>query len=305
MSMKRTNPHRRFSRRFGLTAAASGLMAIAAFGLPSTAQAQPVQTFSTAQLSTVSDAVLAADIGGTAWGVDKATNSVIVTVDETVTDAEIARIEASAGGLADALTIERTHGTLQRYLAGGDAIYADAGWRCSAGFNVRGGSTDYFITAGHCTEGFPNWYANSSLSTYIGPTTGSSFPGNDYGIVRYDSSVARPGVVNLYNGSTRDITSFANAGVGQQVQRSGSTTGLRSGTVTALNQTVNYGGGDIVSGLTRTNACAEPGDSGGPFFFNNVGYGLTSGGSGNCSVGGTTFYQPIVEAASAYGVSVL
>ncbi|WP_408055558.1 S1 family peptidase [Streptomyces radicis] len=305
MSMKRTNPHRRFSRRLGLTAAASGLVAIAAFVLPTSAQAEPVQTFSTAQLSTVSDAVLTADIGGTAWGIDKATNSVVVSVDETVTEAEIAQIEASAAGLADALTIERLDGTLQRFLAGGDAIYADAGWRCSAGFNVTNGSSDFFITAGHCTDGFPDWYTNSSLSTYIGPTTGSSFPGNDYGIVRYDSSVSRPGVVNLYNGSTRDITSFANATVGQSVQRSGSTTGLRSGTVQALNQTVNYGGGDIVSGLTRTNACAEPGDSGGPFFSGSVGLGLTSGGSGNCSFGGTTFYQPIVEAANAYGVRVL
>ncbi|MEU0296361.1 serine protease, partial [Streptomyces cavourensis] len=32
--------------------------------------------------------------------------------------------------------------------------------------------------------------------------------------------------------------------------------------------------------------------------------GLTSGGSGNCSSGGTTFFQPVVEALNAYGVSV-
>ncbi|MFI8404604.1 serine protease, partial [Streptomyces sp. NPDC085463] len=29
-----------------------------------------------------------------------------------------------------------------------------------------------------------------------------------------------------------------------------------------------------------------------------------SGGSGNCSSGGTTFFQPVTEALSAYGVSV-
>ncbi|MET7875295.1 serine protease, partial [Streptomyces cyaneofuscatus] len=33
--------------------------------------------------------------------------------------------------------------------------------------------------------------------------------------------------------------------------------------------------------------------------------GLTSGGSGNCRTGGTTFYQPITEALSAYGATVL
>jgi streptogrisin B len=303
--MKRTIPHRGISRRLGLTAAASGLLAIAAFVTPGSAQAQPAPAFSTSQLASAGDAVLAADVGGTAWTVDKATNRVVVTVDDTVSRAEIQELRDSAGGLEDALTIERTEGRLQRYLAGGDAIYADAGWRCSAGFNVRSGSTYYFLTAGHCTDGYPNWYTNASLTTYIGPTVGSSFAGNDYGIVRYDNSaVPRPGTVSLYNGSTRDITSAANPVNGQSVQRSGSTTGLRSGSVTGLNYTVNYGGGDIVYGLTRTNVCAEPGDSGGPFFSGGTALGLTSGGSGNCSVGGTTYFQPVVEALNAYTVSV-
>ena len=35
-----------------------------------------------------------------------------------------------------------------------------------------------------------------------------------------------------------------------------------------------------------------------------VALGLTSGGSGDCSSGGTTFFQPVAEALSAYGVSV-
>ncbi|MDT0310401.1 S1 family peptidase [Streptomyces sp. DSM 44917] len=306
MSLRRTNPHRRTSRRMRLIAAASGLLAAAAAVLvPNAASAQPAETFSTAQLATVSDAVRAADVGGTAWTVDPATNRVTVTIDETVSRAELARIRSEAGALSGALTVERTEERIQRYLRGGDAIYASAGWRCSAGFNVRSGSTYYFVTAGHCTEGFPSWYTNSGRTTYIGPTVGSSFPGNDYGIVRYDNaSVPRPGTVYLYNGTERDITGAANPYVGQPVQRSGSTTGLRSGSVTGLNYTVNYGGGDIVSGLTRTNVCAEPGDSGGPFFSGNTALGLTSGGSGNCSTGGTTFFQPVVEALNAYGVAV-
>ncbi|WP_244167373.1 trypsin-like serine protease, partial [Streptomyces mutomycini] len=68
--------------------------------------------------------------------------------------------------------------------------------------------------------------------------------------------------------------------------------------------TVNYGGGDIVYGMIRTNVCAEPGDSGGPLYSGTRAIGLTSGGSGNCSSGGTTFFQPVTEALSAYGVSV-
>ena len=307
MTMKRTNPHRRVSRRVRLLAAVSGLLAAGAFALPTAAaQAEPVTTYSTAQLQAASDAVLDADVAGTAWTVDKETGRVLVTVDETVSDADIARIEKSAGSLAGAITVERTEGTLQRYLAGGDPIYADLGWRCSLGFNVTIGGDYYFLTAGHCTEGYPDWYTNSSLSTYIGPTVHSSFPGDDYGLVEYaNSSIDHPGTVNLYNGSSRDITGAVNATVGLSVQRSGSTTGLHSGTVTGLNYTVNYGGGDIVSGLIQTNVCAEPGDSGGPLFSGSSAVGLTSGGSGDCTYGGTTYFQPVVEALNAYGASIL
>jgi streptogrisin B len=118
--------------------------------------------------------------------------------------------------------------------------------------------------------------------------------------VRYSGSVSRPGTANGV-----DITRAATPSVGTTVIRDGSTTGTHSGRVTALNATVNYGGGDIVSGLIQTTVCAEPGDSGGALYGSNgTAYGLTSGGSGNCSSGGTTFFQPVTEALSAYGVSV-
>ena len=67
---------------------------------------------------------------------------------------------------------------------------------------------------------------------------------------------------------------------------------------------MNYGADGIVYGLIQTNVCAEPGDSGGSLFAGTTALGLTSGGSGNCSSGGTTFFQPVMEALSAYGVSV-
>ena len=50
--------------------------------------------------------------------------------------------------------------------------------------------------------------------------------------------------------------------------------------------------------------CAEPGDSGGSLFAGTTKLGLTSGGSGNCQTGGTTYFQPVREALSVYGVSV-
>ncbi|MEU0373916.1 S1 family peptidase [Streptomyces sp. NPDC006283] len=298
MRIKRTIPRTGTARRTRLLAVSTGLIAAAALAVP-TANADQAQTFSAGQLTAASDAVLAADVPGTAWHVDKATGTLVVTADSTVSKAEIAKIKREAGTNAGALRIERTPGTFSKLISGGDAIYASS-WRCSLGFNVRSGSTYYLLTAGHCTDGAGTWYTNSSRSTTIGPTAGSSFPGNDYGLVRYsNTSLSHPGTVG-----GQDITSAANATVGMSVTRRGSTTGTHSGSVTGLNATVNYGGGDVVYGMIRTNVCAEPGDSGGPLYSGSRAIGLTSGGSGNCSSGGTTFFQPVTEALSAYGVSV-
>ncbi|RQX59068.1 serine protease, partial [Micromonospora chalcea] len=243
-----------------------------------------------------------AKIPGTAWWTDPATNQVVVSVDSTVTGAKLERVKAAAARHNGAIRIEAEAGVLSTRISGGQAIYASGG-RCSLGFNVRSGSTYYFLTAGHCTNIGSTWYSNSSRTTVLGTRTGTSFPGNDYGIVRHSNSANAAGNVSLYNGSTQDITSAGNAYVGQSVRRSGSTTGVKSGSVTALNATVNYAEGSV-SGLIRTTVCAEPGDSGGSLFAGTTALGLTSGGSGNCSSGGTTYFQPVTEPLSVYGVSV-
>ncbi|MEU0395547.1 S1 family peptidase [Streptomyces sp. NPDC006208] len=303
MNIKRFTPLGDLARGARLIAVASALLTVSALAAP-TAVAEPgTAKASTAQLAQVGEAVLDADVPGTAWYTDKESGKLVVTADSTVSAAEITRIKEAAGAKAGALQIKRTPGTFSKLIAGGQAIYAGGG-RCSLGFNVRSGSTYYALTAGHCTNIGSTWYTNSAGTTLLGTRTGSSFPTNDYGIIRHSNASAADGRVYLYNGSYRDITAAGNAYVGQSVQRSGSTTGLRGGTVTGLNATVNYGGGDIVYGLIQTNVCAEPGDSGGSLFSGSTALGLTSGGSGNCSSGGTTFFQPVTEALSAYGVSI-
>ncbi|AYN36528.1 S1 family peptidase [Streptomyces albus] len=282
-----------------LIALSSGLVAAAALAVPA-AHAGETTTYSATQLSQAADSVLKSDVAGTSWAVDAKTNKLVVTVDSTVSKAEIAQLKKDAGAKAGALEIKHTPGTFNKLIAGGDAIYASS-WRCSLGFNVRDSSgASFFVTAGHCTDGAGTWWSNSGHSTVLGSTAGSSFPGNDYGLVRYtNTSIAKPGTAGGV-----DITRAATPSVGTTVTRTGSTTGTHSGRVTALNATVNYGGGDVVSGLIQTTVCAEPGDSGGPLYGGSTAYGLTSGGSGNCSSGGTTFFQPVTEALSAYGVSV-
>ena len=241
-------------------------------------------------------------IAGTAWSVDPTTNQIVVSADETVTGDKLARLTAVTDRLGDKVRIESTPGVLSEFINGGKAIYGGQ-YRCSLGFNVRNGNTYSFLTAGHCTNLATTWYSNSAKTKTLGTRTGTSFPTNDYGIVRYNSGVSHAGNVHLYGAGSQDITTAGNAFVNEQVRRSGSTTGVRSGQVTGLNATVNYAEGTVF-GMMKTNVCAEGGDSGGPLFDNTIALGLTSGGSGNCSSGGTTYFQPVTEALNVYNVSV-
>jgi streptogrisin D len=239
-----------------------------------------------------------ARIPGTAWAVDPMTNQVLVSVDESVTGAKLAKVQAAVARLGDAARMEHVAGTFKSTIAGGDAIFG-GGSRCSLGFNVRNSAGQFFfLTAGHCGNIASQWFSNSARTTLIGTRRSSSFPGNDYAIITYASGIAHPGTVG-----SQDITSAGNAVVNQTVTRRGSTTGIHSGRVTATNATVTYPQGSV-SGTIRTTVCAEPGDSGGPLYAGSTALGITSGGSGNCSTGGTTFFQTVTEPLSVFGVSV-
>ncbi|TWF88511.1 S1 family peptidase [Streptomyces capillispiralis] len=242
-----------------------------------------------------------ATIPGTSWVTDPTTNKVVVTADRTVSEAEWAKLTKVVDGLGAKAELQRTKGEYKPFIAGGDAITGNGG-RCSLGFNVTKGGEPHFLTAGHCTEGITTW--SDSSGNVIGENAASSFPDDDYGLVKYTAEVDHPSEVNLYDGSTQAISGAAEATVGMQVTRSGSTTQVHSGTVTGLDATVNYGNGDIVNGLIQTDVCAEPGDSGGSLFSGDQAVGLTSGGSGDCSSGGETFFQPVTEALSATGTQI-
>ncbi len=286
----RTGSTRRRTRRL---AVALGLLTATAVAVPGAA-AVPGHTLEPERLAAISDAVLNAEVDGTAWYVDQAAGRVVVTADSTVTPAGLAKLMSAAGPDATALTVKRVSGTFTPLVAAGGAIYGGQ-YRCSLGFNVVSGGTYYFLTAGHCGNIANTWYTNSGHTTLIGATVSSTFPGSDYALVRYDnSSLSHPG----------GFTSAPNAFVGESVKRTGSTSGTHGGTVTGLNATVRYSDGGTVRGMIQTNVCAEPGDSGGPLYDGTKALGITSGGSGDCTSGGTTFFQPANAALAKYGVSV-
>ncbi|MDO0924520.1 S1 family peptidase [Streptomyces sp. TG1A-8] len=258
-----------------------------------------------------------ATMAGTAWAVDPRTDRLVVTADSTVTGARWDRLRSTVRGLGPGTaTLKKSAGTFKTLASGGDAVFSRVQGgtvRCSLGFNVTaadGGPA--FLTAGHCGVAAKEW-SDSQAGQPVATVDRATFPGGgDFSLVKYDDPATRaPGEVDTGDGRTVPITRAEDATVGGSVFRMGSTTGLHDGQVTGLDATVNFqsetdpGGVDTVTGLIRTDVCAEPGDSGGPLFTADGGaVGLTSGGSGDCTSGGETFFQPVTTALRATGATL-
>ncbi len=246
-----------------------------------------------------------ASIPGTSWAIDPRTNRILVTADSTVTGDRWDRLESTVEGLGSGMaTIRRSAGTFTTFVSGGDAVFG-GGARCSLGFNVTAGDgSPAFLTAGHCGVAAAQW-SDAQGGRPIATVDRAVFPGQgDFALVRYDDPATdAPSEVNLGD-QTLPISGAAEATVGQEVFRMGSTTGLADGRVLGLDATVNYPEG-TVTGLIQTDVCAEPGDSGGSLFTRDgVAIGLTSGGSGDCTTGGETFFQPVTTALNAVGATL-
>ncbi|MER5793124.1 S1 family peptidase [Streptomyces sp. NPDC001980] len=245
-------------------------------------------------------------VAGTAWAVDYKTNRVMVEADSTVSASDWSDLSRVAAGIGGFVQMQRSEGTFTTRLNGAQPILSTGG-RCSAGFNVTNGTTDFILTAGHCGPANTIWFdEGQGNDQQVGTTIDTQFPGSDFSLIQYASGKAgdNADVVAIGNGQGVRITGAADPTVGQKVFRSGSTSGLHDGTVTALNATVNYPEG-TVTGLVQTNVCAEPGDSGGPLFSNGIALGVTSGGSGDCTTGGVTFFQPVTRAMAALNVQLI
>ncbi|MCP3011820.1 S1 family peptidase [Nocardiopsis dassonvillei] len=234
------------------------------------------------------------------WYPDVESDTVVVEVLEG-SDADVAALLADAGVDSSSVRVEEAEEAPQVYadIIGGLAYYM--GGRCSVGFAATNSSGQPgFVTAGHCgTVG-----TGVTIGNGTGTFQNSVFPGNDAAFVRGTSNFTLTNLVSRYNsGGYQSVTGTSQAPAGSAVCRSGSTTGWHCGTIQARNQTVRYPQGTVYS-LTRTNVCAEPGDSGGSFISGSQAQGVTSGGSGNCSVGGTTYYQEVTPMINSWGVRI-
>ncbi|QQQ75275.1 peptidase S1 [Saccharothrix sp. 6-C] len=179
-------------------------------------------------------------------------------------------------------------------LEAGTALYPANGARCANGFNVRG----HLLVSPSC--GTVGTTVRGPGMVDIGPIVAVR---TTYAVVRITNTAAwvqRPTIA----GRSGTITGSAETPVGGQVCAAGRTTGLRCGAVQAKNVTVNYPEG-VVYGLTRTTVCTEPGDQWAPVFTGSQAQGHSLGGSGNCSVGGSSFFYPLNRILAENGFTLV
>jgi streptogrisin C len=250
------------------------------------------------------------DTGGAAADSVRSTGATVVrvahsarTLDATKTALDnVAETDGAPTAVRSWHVDPRTSSVVPRTFAagtvGGDPYYINGNTRCSIGFSVVGG----FVSAGHCGA------AGSSVvgwdGSAMGTFAGSSFPGNDYSYIR------------IGNGAGGPFRSCS-AGAGQRCPGPRLGGGarrlvglpLRFDHALALrhrdpgperDRQLQPGRG---LSADRTNVCAEPGDSGGSFITGDQAQGVTSGGWGNCTSGGQTWFQPVNEILSTYGLT--
>jgi streptogrisin C len=242
----------------------------------------------------------AAPAGVTGWYVDNRTNGVVVTVTGTQSAAAksfVAKASALGNGTVRTEAVAEAPRT-KADIVGAYPYYINSAARCSIGFTVTTG----FVSAGHC--GTPGSTATDGSGALLGTFQASTFPGNDYSYVGAAGGVNLYGYMYGYDGYYYYVSGSQEMPEGSSVCRSGSTTGMWCNQIQVKNQTVNYPQGTVY-GLTQTNVCAEPGDSGGSWLSANQAQGVTSGGSGNCSTGGTTFFQPVNPILAVYGLTLV
>lgn len=233
--------------------------------------------------------------------VDVMTNKLVVEALETGQDnaRELAKLTGLSESEFEIRLVDKLP-TSSTSIVGGNQYYLnDSNTWCSVGFSVTGG----FVSAGHC--GRRGDYARNSQNVKLGTFAGSSFPGRDMSYIETYDDITLKGLINNYQGGTYSVKGSSEAAVGASICRSGNKTGVRCGTISNKDESVLFDGVNTVNGLTRTSACCDHGDSGGPYFSGTQGQGVCSGQNGDCNNGGHSWFYPLNPILDEYGVSLI
>ena len=262
-----------------------------------------------------------AGVSGTAHGVDVVSNRVLVSVDPTVEPDDRQRIASAVQAKSGAAKLEELPSPIQLLLNYDDRPHAgqpifqgeqeQPSNLCTRGFNVVGPLGAGHLSAGHCDPfNLSRIWDQTVGPLLVSQTVASSYPINDYALMRYTGFTNHPPpFVTLHGAGSVAIFQVGDPYIGQPVTKSGAYTHVSSGAVTALNQTV-YVNKQSVGQLVRTSLCGGPGDSGAPVFDRGTALGILSAGTigtrtfSGCTGTGPTYFQPVSEALKAYGVKL-
>ncbi|QNP68081.1 S1 family peptidase [Streptomyces roseirectus] len=256
--------------------------------------------------------------GISSWGVDLATDTVTVKVNDAATPAARSFLKAArAHGDAVRVVADQQELVPQAVIKPGSEM-AFNGFVCSVGFGARDSSgRQYLVTAGHCIEDLPVLsYQGSRFAQGTNTRFASGSRSVDMGIARLDSGNSIDTVVNTYGRATEPTVSGSRrAASGATLCKAGRTTNWTCGRVTSYNVSVTYsdpnGGPDtVVTGLGSSSVCTQGGDSGGAYISGNQAQGMTSGGpasqrcNGSVNSPGSSYFQPLDDALSFYGLTL-
>ncbi|WP_129292918.1 alpha-lytic protease prodomain-containing protein [Streptomyces lydicus] len=261
--------------------------------------------------------------GVTGWGVDERADGVVVRLDHTRRTARTDAFEEAVRGLGARtkvpVTFERGDrrprqqgGSVvggERWMPGSDGI-------CSIGFSVTGpDGFQGFLTAGHCTltadqPAYGKDGTRMGISNEDGRHSVNDREG-DFGLVGVDQP---DWIVSSYvagqGGTPVAVTGSQEGLVGMSICRSGQSSGWHCGEITRVDQTVDYGN-TVVEGLSFTNACSAPGDSGGSYVTQPnapMAIGMHSGGGaatcGNFGGATVTIFQPVGEPLAKWNLKL-
>ncbi|MEV0645495.1 S1 family peptidase [Phytomonospora sp. NPDC050363] len=266
----------------------------------------------------VEDLIPDGAVGIDSWGVDPASNRVVVYVNVVAANGSARDFVGALAALGDGVAVVETSSSPRQQA--GEANPGDPWWpggesNCSMGFGATDSSGGlHVLTAGHCTNDVNQAaYGQSGQSNRIGTSNvggGRSVNARegDMGVVAVtEAGWTLSADVNTWGGGAVAVTGSTDPVVGQAVCHSGNTSKWQCGTVRRVNQTIDYGS-VVIEGLATSTACSRGGDSGGAWLAGDLAVGLHSGGPSQCvsnpGPGDESIFQPVREALGKWNLTL-
>jgi hypothetical protein len=184
-------------------------------------------------------------------------------------------------------------------IGGGSALFTLAGGHCTAAFAATGAGHGHLIAGPGCGTTLTDVYSGANI--LVGPMIGAT---QAYSAARVTNTAAWTLVPWIDSGAGKvTITGSQQTPIGGAVCLIDRRLGTHCGSITAINQTVSFPGG-VVTGLTRTNVCMEPGGTPVAFVSGSQAQGVPLGGTGSCAAGGSSFFTPVNRILSTYGLTL-